>query len=441
MKNTPTFNLKAVIQLTGLSADTLRAWERRYDLPEPERTPGGQRIYSQRDIEIIQWLIAKQSEGLSISNSVGLWNELVQNGSDPVADIRTPLSTQLTDPTFGGMEPSLTNMLEQWQQACLDFNESLADQVSNHAFAIASPEAVCNEIFMKGLSELGERWYQGKVTVQQEHFASGIALRRMGSLILSTPPSSRKETILLCCPPGEEHSLPTTYLTFFLRRRGYQAIELGANTPIAHLEETIQKVHPQLVVMSAQKLSGAAQIRRSALALAKPTIIAYGGRIFNTSPSLKKGIPAFYLGDTLEAAPDIIENIIHIQPGSMKVKLENPYQNLHELFEHKLHTVYSLISILTPTWDSSEDNLSAATHFINGAVSAALYFGNLDLLQPELKWMEGFLINRQYRREQVFDLWRRYTDSIHKVLGQEAAPLMNWFDLYRSRQEMNYELT
>ena len=53
-----TYNLKAVVQETNLKPDTLRAWERRYGLPNPERTAGGHRLYSQRDIDTLKWLIA-----------------------------------------------------------------------------------------------------------------------------------------------------------------------------------------------------------------------------------------------------------------------------------------------------------------------------------------------------------------------------------------------
>jgi DNA-binding transcriptional MerR regulator len=439
MKNTPTFNLKAVMQMTGLSADTLRAWERRYHLPVPERTPGGQRIYSQRDIDILQWLMDRQSEGISISNAVSMWNNLTQSGSDPLGTERSSNPDFAATISSSGMEPSLNRLRAEWLEACLAFNENQADQVINRAFAITSPERVCNQIFMQGLFETGERWYRGAVSVQQEHFAAGVTLRRLGNLISSTPPASRKETILICCPPGEEHSISSAYLSFLLKRQGYKVIELGAKTPIAQLKETVLEIRPRLVVLSAQQLVNAVQLKRTAQVLAKHVPVGFGGRIFKTSPSLIKSIPGIYLGDTLEAAPGMIENIINNSPDIPLDELENPYQNLHELFELKLQTIYSLISILNTTWDSSEGYLSAATHFINNAISAALYFGDLDLLLPELVWIEGFLINRQYRRDQFVDLCNRYTESIHKVLGQQADPIINCFGLYLSRQEMPVE--
>ncbi|MEZ4730565.1 MAG: MerR family transcriptional regulator [Caldilineaceae bacterium] len=80
----PTFNLKAVVQETGLKPDTLRAWERRYGLPEPQRTESGHRLYSQNDIQLLKWLIARQEEGMSISRAVELWRRLQDEQGNPL---------------------------------------------------------------------------------------------------------------------------------------------------------------------------------------------------------------------------------------------------------------------------------------------------------------------------------------------------------------------
>src|SRR5574338_1215701 len=82
----PVYNLKAVLKETGIAADTLRAWERRYGLPKPQRTPGGHRLYSEHDIRLIKWLISKQAEGLSISRAVELWRDQSSAGRDPLSD-------------------------------------------------------------------------------------------------------------------------------------------------------------------------------------------------------------------------------------------------------------------------------------------------------------------------------------------------------------------
>ncbi len=71
--NTPLYNLKAVINEVEINPVTLRAWERRYDLVKPKRSPGGHRLYSRQDIEMLKWLKERQAEGLSISSAVEMW--------------------------------------------------------------------------------------------------------------------------------------------------------------------------------------------------------------------------------------------------------------------------------------------------------------------------------------------------------------------------------
>src|SRR5215216_6933900 len=170
---TPAFNLKVVLKETGLTADTLRAWERRYGLPVPQRSAGGHRLYSQRDIETIKWLMKRQAEGLSISRAVDLWNEQTASGTDPLAAAQQATSTTLPIPYQP--DTTLGTLRARWIEACMDFSESAAEQTLNHAFSMFPVEAVCLEVLQKGLSEVGERWYQNLSTVQQEHFASALA--------------------------------------------------------------------------------------------------------------------------------------------------------------------------------------------------------------------------------------------------------------------------
>src|SRR5918993_3655703 len=92
-RTTPAYNLKVVLKETGIAADTLRAWERRYGLPMPQRSAGGHRLYSQRDIETIKWLMKRQEEGLSISRAVDMYNDLLASGSDPLGDSVQPALT------------------------------------------------------------------------------------------------------------------------------------------------------------------------------------------------------------------------------------------------------------------------------------------------------------------------------------------------------------
>src|SRR5512145_1048844 len=208
VSTTPAFNLKVVLKETGIAADTLRAWERRYGLPMPQRSAGGHRLYSQRDIETIKWLMKRQAEGLSISRAVDLWNEQIASGSDPLAG--SVPSNLISASTVPGQYPSADTTLDslraQWVEACMNFNESGAEQILNQAFSIFPVEAVCLEVLQKGMSEVGELWYENRMSVQQEHFASGLAIRRLDTLLSASPAPTRNQSIIVGCPPNEWHT-------------------------------------------------------------------------------------------------------------------------------------------------------------------------------------------------------------------------------------------
>ena len=223
------FNLKAVIQETGLSAETLHAWERRYGLPKPARTPGGDRLYSLRDIQILNWLTTRQKEGMSISRAVGLWRSLEADGQDPLL-IYSP-HQQPGRP--GGVK--LDELCQAWVDACLDFDEQAAEEVLAQAFALYAPEVVCTDLLRKGLSIIGDHWYSGETSVQQEHFASALAMRRLHTLSAAAPAPNRPGRILAACPAGEEHEFGLLLLAVLLQRRGWGVVVMGAEGPLPRL--------------------------------------------------------------------------------------------------------------------------------------------------------------------------------------------------------------
>src|ERR1044071_7241817 len=156
VSTTPAFNLKVVLKETGLTADALRAWERRYGLPVPQRTAGGHRLYSQRDIETIKWLMRRQTEGLSISRAVEMWKEQLASGADPLGGSATSTFTPAsTTPAQYASDTTLDSLRAQWIEACLSFSESSAEQTLNQAFSIFPVEAVCTQVLQKGMSEIG----------------------------------------------------------------------------------------------------------------------------------------------------------------------------------------------------------------------------------------------------------------------------------------------
>ena len=150
----PIFNLRAVVQQTGIKPDTLRAWERRYGLPTPQRSSGGHRLYSLRDIDTIKWLIARQGEGMSISRAVEMWEQYEAAGQDPVLVVSPTARPATTAPQPAG--GTVSDLREQWIDACLAYDEGQAEQLLNYAFALYTPETVVVELLQRAMAQIGQ---------------------------------------------------------------------------------------------------------------------------------------------------------------------------------------------------------------------------------------------------------------------------------------------
>ncbi len=425
----PAYNLKVVLKETGISADTLRAWERRYGLPKPQRTAGGHRLYSQHDIQLIKWLMARQGQGFSISRAVDLWLERSASGEDPLAEAlqEVPQMEQVTTAAA-----SLEALRSEWLNACMAYNAAEAEQVLNQAFALYPVETVVTELLQAALHEIGEGWQQGRTSVQQEHFASALAARRLDTLISAVPAPTRKETLLLACPPEEQHPFPLLLLSLLLSRRGWRVVYLGPDVPLSKLEDTLRAVHPALVVMSAQGLVAAASLRNAAGLAAELGIpFAYGGRIFNLLPRLRELIPGYCMAGSLQAAPAQIELLLE-HGMEMPPATPIPASPLAQAYQwNQPHIEAAVREQLQGSPLGSED-LEAAGYFLGKILLASLQLGQLDYLKSDLDWLRGLSVGEKRPVDGLHQYLAAYSAAVRQIMGSTGQPIADWLDAYIS---------
>lgn len=429
LDKTPTFNLKAVVQETGIKPDTLRAWERRYGLPQPARTSGGHRLYSQQDIDTLKWLMQRQDEGLSISRAVDLWRQLLEDGKDPFQEMG---EAELEPKPALELEVgnTLLEMRQSWVDACLAYNERRADHILTQAFSLYPPETVCVEILQRGLHQIGELWYESEATAQQEHFASALAMRRLEALLASTPQPTRSERILIGCPPDEEHTFSPLLLTLFLRRRGWDTIYLGANVPLERMERTIEKTQPHLVILAAQTLHTAATLSTMARFIQSIGVpLAYGGQVFNFIPDLSRHIPGHFLGEQLRDAVGKIERLLtgpKMAPPAPEPSEE--YRLAFESFQRSQPHIDAYVWSHLDRIDVPTGYLTQANRGLSAGVTAALQLGDLQLLGQDLHWIEGLLHNHNFpfSREMLSGYLRLYREAVASIMGSEGSLIIEW---------------
>ena len=441
---TPTYNLKAVVRETGLKPDTLRAWERRYGVPAPDRTNSGHRLYSQHDIDTLKWLLERQNEGMSISRAIELWNRLESEGSDPLQTTITPGAHRHVEPRPMVIEqPALSNsdvvsgLRDAWVNACLAFDEFHAEQLLAQAFAVFPIEVVCLDLIQRGLAQIGDSWYRGKITVQQEHFASALALRRMEALLTSTPAPTRPGRIIVGCPPDEEHTFVPLMLSLLLRRRGWDVVYLGANVPLRSLESTLSAVRPSLVVLTAQQLYTAASLLEMAEVLFHERVpLAFGGLVFTQIPELYHSIPGYYLGDRLDQAAAMIEQVMtSLRPQPAQRLISYDHREARDSFRANQAQIEAHV------WARLEQHLqkrhlAMANLSMGRNIAAALALGNMDFLDPDIAWVEGLLVNHYEMPPEALDHYlEAYADAVNATLDRRGYLVIDWFARLLGREQ------
>src|SRR5215212_2330684 len=299
LSTAPVFNTKAVARETGVPADTFRAWERRYGMPRPQRTPGGHRLYSERDIAIIRWLRDRTDEGVNISHAVLL--------------LSNTLDASATDlPAGNDMARALGQLIDEVVQALTNFDSTQADHILSEAFSIYPFEQVLLELVQPAMVEIGERWHRGEINVAVEHFATQFVRRKLASLLSMFEHIAGRATVVVGCAPGELHDLGALLSALFLVRRGWHVIYLGPQVPLFDLLETVHSLKPNLVCLSASTMETALELIPVARALteAYPQMhFGYGGRVFNINPELRHSMPGVFLGQDARELVDITEQL------------------------------------------------------------------------------------------------------------------------------------
>jgi MerR family transcriptional regulator, light-induced transcriptional regulator len=268
-------------QRTGVSPELLRAWEQRYGLLHPSRSEGGFRLYSDDDERRVRLTTDLIANGLSAAEAARQALE---------ADVSTP------PPVDGVLVGELAGRLRESLDA---MDAEVAHLVFDRLLASLSVTTVLGEVVLPYLRELGDRWATGDVSVAQEHFASNLIRGRLLGLARGWG-AGEGPNVLLACPPGEAHDLALIVFGIEVARRGWRVTFLGADTPMATIEETVRRLRPALVVLA---VSDPARIREQGKAIrsiAAVSPVAVGG---NVGPDQAEAMGvSLWSGGPIEAA-------------------------------------------------------------------------------------------------------------------------------------------
>jgi DNA-binding transcriptional MerR regulator/methylmalonyl-CoA mutase cobalamin-binding subunit len=278
------WRIKEFAAIVGVPEASLRAWERRYALLEPDRSSGGFRLYSRADERRIRAMQAHMARGIAPAQAASL---ALAESADSIVPPRSPAA--LIDALIAAAEA---------------FDATRFDTLLDAAFALGQLTAI-RDVVLPTLVEVGARWASSEITVGHEHFASHLVERRLLTLAQGWE-AGRGPLALLACPSGERHTLGLVCFGLVLADRGWRIAYLGADTPIDQVHDVSAQMGPDAVVLCVRDprhlLANADAI--AALAARQHTVLAGDG----ASAELSQRLGAHHApGDPVDTALQLAE--------------------------------------------------------------------------------------------------------------------------------------
>lgn len=273
-----------------MSPELLRAWERRYGLLRPSRSPGGFRLYSETDEARILSMQLHLGRGLSAAQAAE--SALADRSSDERArEEASPDEVRAF---------ALDETRASLQSALKRFDEAEAHGLFDRLLATLATDTVLSEVVLPVMRSLGEGWEEGTTTVAQEHFTSHLVRGRLLGLARGWGRGSGP-VALLACPPGELHDLPLIVFGIVLREAGWRIAFLGADTPIETIESAATVLDPRVVVLSTVSPDRLADVEPALARLGRRMTVALAGAGADSTLAARVGA-VLLVGDPVSAA-------------------------------------------------------------------------------------------------------------------------------------------
>ncbi|MGE5139543.1 MAG: MerR family transcriptional regulator [Rudaea sp.] len=403
-KSVTGLNIKAVSERTGVSLDTLRAWERRYGVPRPARVPGNRyRVYGEQDIADVLWIKRQVEAGVSPARA----SAMLQVGGRPVP------------PTAGPTEQPLEAMRGTLLAALVSADETGAQQILDEASALFSLPQVARDLIQPAMVEIGERWMKNEITVAQEHFASNLIRQRLlGVLQSQPPPPLTTPRLVAACPPAEQHEFGLLLFSLLARRGGWQVLYLGQRTPLAALTSSASPA--SLIVLSVTTVVGLASLIPLWVDRSRPAArLTLGGLLFKQVPLLREHIPGAFLGD------DALEAVRALATGGTRETGWRPSsRSLNAalaLQDERLRLADATLEQMQhgPAGAAVRRSLVEPTLFLVDAVSSALAFQVPELLDVQGAWIRDLLVWHGVDPQMIQGHLKSFVRAARRVLPVE----------------------
>ncbi|NOU58231.1 MerR family transcriptional regulator [Marinifilum caeruleilacunae] len=236
MKNMSKYSIKDLEKITGVKAHTIRIWERRYGIIQPERSKTNIRSYSDSDLRKLLNISMLNSSGIKISHLAKLSS--------------IDLEAKILE--LSRSSKSIGFHIEKLTLATVNFNEELFESILSKCVLESGMESTITDVLFPFFERIGVLWQVGSISPAQEHFISNLIRQKLFASIDSLSGKSLEgaSKVLIYLKEGELHEVGILFYNYILRRNGYSTLYLGQDLPFKDLKNAVNDYNPDYIISS-----------------------------------------------------------------------------------------------------------------------------------------------------------------------------------------------
>lgn len=233
-----TYTIQQVSDMTGLSKQVIRKWEERYKVIQPMRLENGYRIYNQGDVTTLLQVKKLSEQGHTIKQAALLVKDLPEKPEI------------ITDEN--------TSKMEQWNEYVLQLlekgrhcDEIELNLILKEAYHHVGLDRFLNQIVVPFLKEVGNKWEKKEWDTYQESVSSLVVRDFLVQIRRNYQYRENAPFVLGACLPHEHHEVPLHLVLMRFMMKGWKTQLVGASPASGAIESLVNKLKPQVVVLSA----------------------------------------------------------------------------------------------------------------------------------------------------------------------------------------------
>ena len=244
------YPINYVARQTGLSAHTIRIWERRYEAVVPTRTNTKHRQYSEKDIERLSLLYQVSGLGYKISKIAKLPNETLRGYVREAYTAPGSLSTSLSSASSWNV-PKGESCLERCKAASFEMDRDGMDRLLTQASVEMPLLQLLEEIVSPLMRWVGDGWHKGKLRIAHEHLTSMTVRALLERLRRSVGQNSDGPRITITTTAGQQHEMGALQVSLVAAMEGWNDLYFGPNMPAVEIAKAAVASKSNAVAISA----------------------------------------------------------------------------------------------------------------------------------------------------------------------------------------------